>query len=116
MTYEPKVNDYVVWTTALGMVHKGWVYFVASPSEPKRGWTTPQRYCSIEIATKPRPTCDLTTFLHKRIHVCICCYESNWSELESMFGGGSQSKMTTDPDQLSYGAYKSQKHRYSDPQ
>ena len=22
--YEPKVNDYVRWTTALGMVHEGW--------------------------------------------------------------------------------------------
>ena len=65
MTYEPKVNDYVVWTTALGMVHKGWVYFVASPSEPKRGWNTPERYISIEIATKPRPQCDIYQ------HFCI---------------------------------------------
>ena len=39
MTYEPKVNDYVVWTTALGMKHEGWVYFVADRSEPKRGWS-----------------------------------------------------------------------------
>ena len=36
--YEPKVDDYVVWTTALGMVHEGWVYYVAEPSKPKRGW------------------------------------------------------------------------------
>ncbi len=115
MTYEPKVNDYVVWTTALGMVHKGWVYFVADRSEPKKGWATPERYCSIEIATKPRPTCDLSTFLHKRIHVCICCYESNWSELEYVRRRVSKQD-DTDPDQLSYGAYKSQKHRYSDPQ
>ena len=28
--YNPQVNDYVVWTTELGQVHKGWVYFVAS--------------------------------------------------------------------------------------
>ena len=35
--YEPQVNDYVKWTTALGMVHEGWVYFKASPSEEKRG-------------------------------------------------------------------------------
>ncbi len=27
MNYVPKVNDYVKWTTALGMVHEGWVYY-----------------------------------------------------------------------------------------
>ena len=48
----------------------------------KKGWQTPARYISIEIATKPRPQCDLTTFLHKRIHVCLCCFESNWHELK----------------------------------
>ena len=69
--YNPQVNDYVVWTTELGQVHKGWVYFVADKSEQKKGWQTPARYISIEIATKPRPDCDLTTFLHKRIHVCL---------------------------------------------
>ena len=53
--YNPQVNDYVVWTTELGQVHKGWVYFVADESEKKKGWQTPARYISIEIATKPRP-------------------------------------------------------------
>ena len=80
--YNPQVNDYVVWTTPLGHIHKGWVYFVASETEHKRGWRTPTRYISIEIATKPRKQCDLTTFLHKRIHVCLCCFEQNWNELE----------------------------------
>ena len=80
--YNPQVNDYVVWTTELGQVHQGWVYFVADESTQKKGWQTPARYISIEIATKPRPDCDLTTFLHKRIHVCLCCFESNWHELE----------------------------------
>ena len=80
--YDPQVNDYVRWTTALGMVHEGWVYFKASPVEPKKGWNKPSRYISIEIATKPRKQCDLTTFLHKRIHVCLCGYESNWHEVE----------------------------------
>jgi len=37
---------------------------------------------SIEIATKPRPDCDLSTFFHKRIHVCLCCFESNWHEVK----------------------------------
>ena len=34
--YNPQVNDYVVWTTELGQVHKGWVYFVASEAERKK--------------------------------------------------------------------------------
>ena len=41
--YNPQVNDYVVWTTELGQVHKGWVYFVASEAEKKKGWQTPAR-------------------------------------------------------------------------
>ena len=60
--YNPRVNDYVVWTTELGQVHKGWVYFVADKSEKKKGWQTPARYFSLEIATKPRPDCDLAHF------------------------------------------------------
>ena len=82
MPYTPLVNDYVRWTTSLGMVHEGWVYFVAPESEHKRGWKKPERYISIEIATKPRPQCDLSKFFHKRIHVCLCCYEEQWKELE----------------------------------
>ena len=34
--YNPEVNDYVIWTTELGEVHQGWVYFVASESEEKK--------------------------------------------------------------------------------
>ena len=104
--YDPQVNDYVRWTTALGMIHEGWVYFKASPSEEKKGWKKPSRYNSIEIATKPRPQCDLTTFLHKRIHVCLCCFESNWNELEFVRRRVSKHD-DTDPDQISYGAFKS---------
>mgnify|MGYP001205752414 CR=1 FL=1 len=80
--YDPKVNDYVRWVNKLGQVHEGWVYFKASPVEHKKGWNKPVRYISIEIATKPRKQCDLTSFLHKKIHVCLCCYEGNWNQLE----------------------------------
>ena len=113
--YDPQVNDYVRWTTELGMVHEGCVYFKADQSKPKKGWITPARYISIEIATKPRPTCDLTTFLHKRIHVCLCCYESNWHELEFIRRRVSKQD-DSNPDELSYGAYKSQQHRPLDVQ
>ena len=80
--YNPEVNDYVIWTTEMGQVHQGWVYFVASESEEKRGWKKPERYFSLEIATKPRPQCDLTKFFHKRIHVCLCCYEQSWNQVK----------------------------------
>ena len=113
--YDPQVNDYVRWTTALGMVHEGWVYFKADKTEPKRGWKTPSRYISIEIATKPRKQCDLTSFLHKRIHVCLCCFEANWHELEFIRRRVSKQD-NSDPDELSYGAYKSQQHRPLDVQ
>ena len=80
--YNPEVNDYVIWTTEMGQVHQGWVYFVASESEEKKGWKKPERYFSLEIATKPRPQCDLTKFFHKRIHVCLCCYEQSWNQVK----------------------------------
>ena len=108
--YIPQLNDYVKWTTELGMVHEGWVYYVASPIESKKGWKTPSRYITIEIATKPRKKCDLTTFFHKRIHVCLCCYESNWHELEFIRRRVSKQD-DSNPDQLSYGAYKSQQQQ-----
>ena len=38
LKYNPQVNDYVVWTTQLGMKHEGWVYFKSTPTAPKRGW------------------------------------------------------------------------------
>ena len=117
--YDPKVNDYVRWTTALGMVHEGWVYFKGDPVDNairvKEGWRELQRYITIEIGTKPRPQCDLTKFFHKRIHVCLICYESNWSELEYIRRRVSQQD-DSDPDQVSYGAYKSQQYRPLDIQ
>ena len=55
--YDPQINDYVKWTTALGMVHEGWVYFKSDPvdnaTRVKEGWRALQRYITIEIATKP---------------------------------------------------------------
>tara|TARA_Y200000002_G_scaffold366245_1_gene356997 strand:+ start:451 stop:765 length:315 start_codon:yes stop_codon:yes gene_type:complete len=81
--YEPRVDDYVVWTTKLGMRHEGWVYFVGEETPPKRGWPVQQTYCTIEIGTKPKPYCTVAhDKLHKNIHVLLCCYKSQWSELQ----------------------------------
>ena len=51
--YQPEVNDYVKWKVKLGQDLEGWVYFKSSD------------YITIEISTKPRHKCDLSTFKHK---------------------------------------------------
>ena len=117
--YDPQVNDYVRWTTELGAVHEGWVYYKGKPHDNakriKNGWIPLSNYITIEIATKPRPQCDLSTFFHKRIHVCLCCPECNWHELEFVRRRVSKHD-DTDPDQVSFGAYKSQQYRPLDTQ
>ena len=119
MTYEPRENDYVIWTNDLGQVHKGWVYFVAPHSDNqkriKEGWRPSNRYASIEIGTKPRPQCDLSKFFHKRIHICLICPEHEWGNLEYVRRRVSKQD-DSDPDAISYGAYKSQQHRPLDVQ
>lgn len=117
--YDPKVNDYVKWTNPLGQVHEGWVYFKCEPVDnalrEKEGWRPVSRYISIEIATKPRLRGDGSKFFHKRIHVCLLCYEHHWNELEYIRRRVSQQD-DSDPDQVSYGAYKSQQYRPLDIQ
>ena len=117
--YEPQVNDYVRWTTALGMVHEGWVYYKGDTHDNQRrlkdNWLQLSNYITIEIATKPRPQCNVSTFLQKRIHVCLCCYEDNWHELEFIRRRVSKQD-DSDPDMVSYGAYKSQQLRPLDIQ
>ena len=118
--YQPQVNDYVKWTTELGQVHEGWVYFKGTPdsneSRVKNKWVATSNYITIEIATKPIPQCNVSTFLHKRIHVCLCCYEDNWNELEFIRRRISKQD-DRDPDaEISYGAYKSQQYRPLDVQ
>ena len=118
--YDPQVNDYVRWKTELGAVHEGWVYYKGKAYDNekriKNGWIPLSNYITIEIATKPRPQCNVSTFLHKRIHVCLCCYEGNWNQLEFVRRRVSKQD-DRDPDEaISYGAYKSQQHRPLDVQ
>jgi len=64
--YQPQVNDYVKWTTELGQVHEGWVYFKGevddNDNRVKNKWVATSNYITIEIATKPRPQCNVSTF------------------------------------------------------
>ena len=104
----------------LGAVHEGWVYYKGNAHDNekriKNGWIPISNYITIEIATKPRPQCNVSTFLHKRIHVCLCCYEDNWNELKFIRRRISKQD-DRDPDEaISYGAYKSQQHKPLDVQ
>ena len=71
--YEPQVDDYVRWTTALGMVHEGWVYFKGEPAVKKKGWAKPEHYITIEVGVKDMPPEQSRTSLHKKTHVLLLC-------------------------------------------
>ena len=79
--YEPEINDYVEWTTKLGQVHEGWVYFKASPVIHKRGWPKQTRYLTIEVGVKEKPDYKEDN-PHKYVHILLCCYEHQWKELK----------------------------------
>ena len=105
--YDPQVDDYVIWTTDLGMKHEGWVYFKAEPSEPKKGWKTPSRYITIEIGVKPKPYCNYAkNDPHKMIHVLLVCYESEWKKLKYVKHRRVEDR--PDNDQKMIDMYKSQ--------
>ena len=67
MIYEPKVNDYVLWTKGV----EGWVYFVD------------KQYITIEVSVKPKD-CEnyQACCLHKNERVLVLCYSTQWKELE----------------------------------
>ena len=71
--YEPQVDDYVKWTTALGMVHEGWVYFkgdkVDNEIRTKHGWNPLSRYITIETGVRPKPQHQLEdSSMNKYVH------------------------------------------------
>ena len=100
------------------MVHEGWVYYKGKPDDNARRikdkWVATSNYITIEIATKPRPQCDLVHFF---INVFMCAYVvmNQWHELEFIRRRVSKQD-DSDPDLISYGAYKSQQHRPLDIQ
>ena len=105
--YEPQVDDYVKWTTALGMVHEGWVYFKCEPAVKKKGWAKPEHYITIELGVRDMPPEQQKTSLHKKHHVLMLCYHWNWHELEYI---------TNRRDSIDASMYHSQEGRYADIQ
>ena len=105
--YEPQVDDYVRWTTALGMVHEGWVYFKGEPAVKKKGWAKPEHYITIELGVKDMPYEQQKTSLHKKNHVLMLCYHTNWHELEYIKNRREDTNVQM---------YHSQEGRYADVQ
>ena len=89
MTYEPKVDDYVIWKRPSGDWDEGWVYFKGDPVDNekrnKQGWNNVSQYITIEIHVYPKKECKYTSgkpMRHKNIHCLLVCNKDNWNELE----------------------------------
>ena len=105
--YEPQIDDYVKWTTALGMVHEGWVYFKCDPTPQKRGWRKSEHYITIELGVRNKPKEECEKSLHKKNHVLLLCYHTQWHELEYV---------KNRREDMNVAMYHSQEGRYADPQ
>ena len=86
MTYNPQVNDYVIWKRN-GLLDQGWVYFVSEPIDNekriKNNWRPVARYVTIEVGVREKPECQYDkNNPHKYVHILLCCYENQWKELK----------------------------------
>ena len=75
MTYEPQVDDYVIWKRPNGDIDEGWVYFKGDPVDNekrnKQGWNSVSQYITIETHVYPKKECRYTSgkpMRHKNIH------------------------------------------------
>tara|TARA_B000000532_G_scaffold189324_1_gene155327 strand:- start:97 stop:522 length:426 start_codon:yes stop_codon:yes gene_type:complete len=89
MTYEPQVDDYVIWKRPNGDWEEGWVYFKGDPVDNEKrvkdGWNPLSQYITIETGVKPKKECVYTSgkpMRHKNIHTLLLCNKDNWHELE----------------------------------
>ena len=89
MTYEPQVDDYVIWKRPNGDWEEGWVYFKGDPVDNekrvKQGWNSVSQYITIETHVYPKKECRYTSgkpMRHKNIHCLLICNKDNWNELE----------------------------------
>ena len=105
--YEPQVDDYVKWTTSLGMVHEGWVYFKSDYTPPKKGFPQVEHYITIELGVEDMPPEQQRTSLHKKNHVLLLCYHFQWHQLEYI---------KNRRDSIDVQMYHSQEGRYADIQ
>ena len=67
MTYEPQVNDYVVWTKGV----EGWVYF------------KDREYITIEYVVRPKDEVNFECCpIHRNERLLVICYNGQWKELQ----------------------------------
>jgi len=86
-SYSPQVDDYVKWRN-----DEGWVYFKGD------------EYLTIEVSVKDKPKCEYTKEeKHKKVHCLVVCHHWYWNELQYVKNRREDT-------------YKSQEHRYQDPQ
>ena len=85
MTYNPQVDDYVIWNRPNGDIEEGWVYFVGDKLPKKRGFNESPQYITIEVAVRDKHQCQYSngkSMLHKKIHTLLLCYAHDWKDLE----------------------------------
>jgi hypothetical protein len=89
MTYEPQVDDYVIWKRPSGDRDEGWVYFKGDPVDNekriKQGWNSISQYITIETHVYPKKHCEYSSgkpMRHKNMHCLLICNKDNWNELE----------------------------------
>ena len=72
---------------------------MSTPTEDKRGFTKTSRYLTIETGIRRKPECQYEkNNPHKYVHILLCCYESQWSELRYVKKRKSQKDSTILPE------------------
>ena len=70
-SYDPQVNDYVIWDKGEYGSDEGWVYFKS------------EEYITIETGIKPKPKDDYAKDqLHKYVHTLLLCHHQFWGQLK----------------------------------
>ena len=84
-SYEPEVDDYVIWDKGKYGKDEGWVYFKGDPVDNelriKHGWNPVARYITIETSIRPKSYVS-DSDPHKYVHTCLLCYECDWRNLQ----------------------------------
>ena len=128
MTYEPEVNDYVIWDQGEYGRHEGWVYFKCPDDEDnekriREGWNPISRYITIEIGVRDKHHCVYTSgkpMKHKKHHILLLCNDMYWKDLQfvtkrkSVYDDVDVYKKDKKENNIADG-YKSQEGRYIDP-
>ena len=128
-TYEPEVNDYVIWERPNGDIDEGWVYCKTDPVDNekriKEGWKPLSQYITIETSVKPKHDCIYSSgkpMKHKYIHTLLICNRENWNQLKFIKRRNSKECQhysqydDVHGNEDSVSMYKSQRHRYTDIQ